>query len=269
MKVIVTAIVMCFGVWSASAALAAEPETVKSDATAKDGGDGASPNDTWRFKFYQGRWWYWLPTNYWAVYENGRWLMPVGGIAAARAKPSSSATTAAAAKNAEGGTFAEDYPAAPVGPEEARQSTEYYMSVGSAFNRHAHEHAQILERFAASGETVPAKIVKEQAAAIHHDVEQAQKSFSRLATSDDNDEDEDLPVAAAIKKLQGGLRKVSESLQRLEGQVQQQTAVQAELVRGQTAIISDLLTQANAAAEAAEEEQRKYEQNQKDLAGVD
>ncbi|HWB10813.1 MAG TPA: hypothetical protein VG826_16405 [Pirellulales bacterium] len=256
----------------------------------KQPGTDSSPSassDAWRFRFYQGRWWYWLPTNYWAVYEDGRWLMPILGDPPAGMKPSSSAATratyktgaatpagirsktegsppadATATNNTEGGSFSEDYPAVPLGPEEAGQSAEYYMSAGSTFSRHAHEHAQILERYAASGEAVPARIVKEQAAAIHHDVDQAHKSFSKLAAADAA-ENENLPPDAAIKNFQQELRKATELLQQLEAQVQHLSAVQAELVRGQSAIIANLLRQADEAAEVAEEraagEQRELE----------
>ncbi|HVX14877.1 MAG TPA: hypothetical protein VHC22_27050 [Pirellulales bacterium] len=27
----------------------------------------------WRYRYHEGRWWYWLPSNSWAVYDNGRW----------------------------------------------------------------------------------------------------------------------------------------------------------------------------------------------------
>lgn len=28
----------------------------------------------WRYRRHAGRWWYWLPKNQWAVWENGRWV---------------------------------------------------------------------------------------------------------------------------------------------------------------------------------------------------
>lgn len=240
MRAIISTIVLCFSVWSVSAAMAADRENAKS-------------SDSWRFKFHQGHWWYWLPANRWAVYENGRWLLPPEQSPKVEAK--------------EGGSFAEDYPVAPVTTEPAKHSADYYLSVGNVFSKHAHEHAEVLERYAASGETVPANIVKEQAKAIHRDVDQAQKSFSQVSVADEETTSDDLP--GAVKRLQVSLSKVTESLRRLESQVQRQGAVEATLVRGQTAIINRLFQQANEAARAAEEAQRKYEQNQKDLAGVD
>ena len=29
---------------------------------------------SWRYRHHDGRWWYWLPSNSWAVYENQRWV---------------------------------------------------------------------------------------------------------------------------------------------------------------------------------------------------
>jgi uncharacterized protein YkwD len=42
----------------------------------KDGGvsaQGAS-GEKWRYRWHQGRWWYWLPENRWVVWVNGRWM---------------------------------------------------------------------------------------------------------------------------------------------------------------------------------------------------
>ncbi|HWB12712.1 MAG TPA: hypothetical protein VG826_26035 [Pirellulales bacterium] len=238
-------------------------------------------SEAWRFKFHRGRWWYWLSTGYWAVYEDGQWLMPVQGNPPPEAKSSSpapraptnrtgaSSPAATATNHSKGGSFAEDYPAVSLG-QVPRQSADDHMSVGRAFGRSAHEHVQIMERYAASGETVPAKIVREQAAAIHHDVEQAQQSFSRVSMADnDGNEDENLPDAAAIKKLRQQLRKATESIRQLQSQVQQQRAVEAQLVRGQTAIISALLKQADEAADAAARAEAKREQEMKDRVGID
>jgi hypothetical protein len=266
MRAIITLIVVCSSVWSVSAAMAADPQNAKSDL-ATMAGDRTRASDAWRFKYYQGHWWYWLPAKQWAVYERGRWLMPPDKSAASGHESLSAVVAAAADAREESGSFAEDYPAAPVGLEPENQSAEYYLSTGNVFSRHAHEHAQLLERYASSGETVPASIVREQSKAIHHDVEQAQKSFSRVAAADEETTSENLPDA--VKKLQVGLRKVAESVRQLESRVQRQGSVEAALVRGQTAVIDRMLQQANEAATAAEEEQRKYEQNQKDLVGVE
>lgn len=85
----------------------------------------------------------------------------------------------------------------------------------------------------------------------------------------DGNEDENLPDAAAIKKLRQQLRKATESIRQLQSQVQQQRAVEAQLVRGQTAIISALLKQADEAADAAARAEAKREQEMKDRVGID
>lgn len=42
----------------------------RSDRTARSGRTG---EDDWRYRRYQGRWWYWTPDNQWVFYENNRW----------------------------------------------------------------------------------------------------------------------------------------------------------------------------------------------------
>lgn len=29
---------------------------------------------SWRYRYHQGRWWYWRPSNSWAVYDQDRWV---------------------------------------------------------------------------------------------------------------------------------------------------------------------------------------------------
>lgn len=29
--------------------------------------------DKWRFRYYQGRWWYWMPSNEWSYWDGARW----------------------------------------------------------------------------------------------------------------------------------------------------------------------------------------------------
>jgi uncharacterized phage infection (PIP) family protein YhgE len=188
------------------------------------------------------------------VYQNRRWIMPPKENLASgdeSASPAASTAGAAAADaGKESGSFAEDYPAVPEGRESARQSAEYHLAVGSAYNKHAAEHARILEKYSDLGETVPADVVKDHAGAIRHDVEQAQQSFSRLAKAD-----KDNPaVAEAVEKIQRGLRKVTESVQKLESHAQRQDAVQAQLIKDQTAEISALLNNSYTAAKEADRE---------------
>ena len=246
-----TIVSLSLGITSVS--LAATPEIGK-NTTAQATPERAAPSEAWRFKLYQGRWWYWLPSNRWAVYESHRWLVAPEESLASRAAATSAGTstteTAVADAATESGSFVDDYPAAPEGPESARQAAEYHLAVGKTYNRHADEHARILEKYAALGETVPAGVVKDHARAIRHDLEQSQTAFSRLAkVSKDNPE-----VAEAVERIQHGLRKVTESVRKLEGRVQRQDAVQAEIVRGQTAEVSALLNNSYSAAQEADRE---------------
>jgi hypothetical protein len=34
----------------------------------------ATSGDRWRFKQHQGLWWYWLPTNKWVYWTDGKWI---------------------------------------------------------------------------------------------------------------------------------------------------------------------------------------------------
>jgi hypothetical protein len=36
----------------------------------------APSSDSWRYKFYNGYWWYWTPDNRWLCYMNGQWIIP-------------------------------------------------------------------------------------------------------------------------------------------------------------------------------------------------
>lgn len=35
---------------------------------------GIPSSERWRYTYHQGRWWYWLPSHSWAVYQQGRWV---------------------------------------------------------------------------------------------------------------------------------------------------------------------------------------------------
>ena len=134
--------------------------------------------EAWRFRFYQGHWWYWLPSNRWAVYENRHWLTAPGetpALVGASAAPK----TEAVPKE----SFAEDYPAfgdTPESLELSRQSAEDHLVMAKTYSMFAKEHAHILERYATFAETVPAEVVREHAGTIRHQVERAEKVFVRL-----------------------------------------------------------------------------------------
>ena len=35
--------------------------------------------NAWRYRWYAGRWWYWMPDNRWMVWTGDRWINPVTG----------------------------------------------------------------------------------------------------------------------------------------------------------------------------------------------
>ncbi|MGA2066493.1 MAG: hypothetical protein ABSG86_16070 [Thermoguttaceae bacterium] len=65
---------------SAGAVSAADPQaTVVAPAPTAAGVTAPSPApspDSWRYKFYNGNWWYWTPDNRWLCYVNGQWVIP-------------------------------------------------------------------------------------------------------------------------------------------------------------------------------------------------
>lgn len=34
----------------------------------------AAQGEVWRYKYHQGRWWYWLPSNSWVYWQNSQWV---------------------------------------------------------------------------------------------------------------------------------------------------------------------------------------------------
>jgi|GEM_PF-1935051 len=237
-------------------AVASESDSVRmathrneSSQRAEKGSEGrAAQGDAWRFKRYGGRWWYWLPSHRWAIYVDQRWVAYKDGARAPEAPAASALEYSAEHADTGVASFADDYPAAPEGPDSARQSGEYHLAIGKAYNRHANEHARLLDKYAALGETVPAHIVKEHASAIRHDVQQAQKAFARFAEAGNDNPD----VVKAAEGLQQQLKDVTASIQKLEAHVEQEEAAAAKVIRGQSAEISSLLEDSYIAAQQAD-----------------
>jgi hypothetical protein len=48
------------------------------DVSARGDSAVSKANDAnrWRYKHHQGRWWYWLPSERWVVWKDGRWIDP-------------------------------------------------------------------------------------------------------------------------------------------------------------------------------------------------
>ncbi|HEX3727043.1 MAG TPA: hypothetical protein VHV08_12400 [Pirellulales bacterium] len=48
--------------------------TETQSATDQRGASGAQSGETWRYKRHAGLWWYWLPSNQWVYWSEGRWV---------------------------------------------------------------------------------------------------------------------------------------------------------------------------------------------------
>jgi uncharacterized protein YkwD len=56
---------------------AADGPTERRPTERKQGVAGAkSQDETWRYRWHEGRWWYWLPSERWVVWLDGRWVEP-------------------------------------------------------------------------------------------------------------------------------------------------------------------------------------------------
>lgn len=144
------------------------------------------PDERWRYKFHQGRWWYLRPNDEWLYWFEDHWVPH-------RPPPPAASKVLEGSQNVE-----------------AAESTS-----GSAMS--------------------------------------AQVGGSPPSTNN----------------VQEGLRQVTEAVARLERQVQRQAAAQALLIRGQSALIDRYQKQADESARTAEALERKREQNQRDLVGVE
>jgi len=86
MKILPTHLTACVVLaWAASYAFAQEgTQPTAADAHREQ----STPSDSrtsgpnaWRYQWFQGRWWYWLPEKRWAYWERSRWVdyTPPGG----------------------------------------------------------------------------------------------------------------------------------------------------------------------------------------------
>lgn len=213
----------------------AEPPSGDRSPAAIESGDGKSrAADAWRYKHFNGRWWYWLPSDRWAVYENDRWRLFKPALDASKDEKQTSAAPAE--------------PAAPESIDPARQVAEYQLAAGNAYNRHAREHARILERYAALGKPVPAEIVEQHADAIRRNVQQAQKAFAQLAEAGKDKPD----LLAAIERLQLRLAKAADSIERLKAHAENHEAAESQAIQSISAEIESLLRESHAAGQQAD-----------------
>lgn len=54
--------------------LARSPEAKKVSRPPQTTAERTANDQSWRYRYHQGRWWYWRPSNSWAVYEQNRWV---------------------------------------------------------------------------------------------------------------------------------------------------------------------------------------------------
>ena len=61
------------------------PLPSREDAGAAEGGPkpesrrrdpAATTSEAWRYRWHEGRWWYWLPRGRWVIWMDGRWVEP-------------------------------------------------------------------------------------------------------------------------------------------------------------------------------------------------
>lgn len=66
------ALIVVLGACQSSIIAAEKPQLA---AGAKSTVAPAQPaGDAWRYKYYEGRWWYWMPSNSWAWYDGRQWI---------------------------------------------------------------------------------------------------------------------------------------------------------------------------------------------------
>jgi hypothetical protein len=193
----------------------------------------ASQGDRWRFKYYQGRWWYWLPSQKWVVYENDHWA-PYDADDEEMVDDEQS--------------FSDFYPDVPASSGDAKKDAAYYLGRGKAYSIHADDHAKTLEKYAATVDSVPAQIVKEHASAIHRNVQAAKRSFALVEKADR----EQPGLASAVEQLQQRLDQTVESVKQLQARVANDEAVEAGAVAAQSAEISQLLRDSYTTARQAD-----------------
>jgi len=71
-KTIVAWVLCAAACWATAATAQTTSRATKAGAVASKTAEDVK----WRYKYHNGRWWYWLPTNSWACYDNGnqRWI---------------------------------------------------------------------------------------------------------------------------------------------------------------------------------------------------
>jgi hypothetical protein len=95
----------------------------------------------------------------------------------------------------------------------AARNAAYYLYSARTFDAHAKDHAQILNRYARTGQPVPKEVAEEQTAAIRRNVEAAKKDFDTLRAVSK----EDPNLAKKVAELEDRLSQVEQSRITLQG----------------------------------------------------
>lgn len=67
------ALIVVLGACQSSIFAAEEPQLAAS-AKSSTVGPAQPAGDAWRYKYHEGRWWYWMPSNSWAWYDGRQWI---------------------------------------------------------------------------------------------------------------------------------------------------------------------------------------------------
>jgi len=57
-----------------SSVIAAEKPQLAAGAKSSTAATSQPAGDAWRYKYHEGRWWYWMPSNSWAWYDGRQWI---------------------------------------------------------------------------------------------------------------------------------------------------------------------------------------------------
>ena len=57
-----------------SSSIAAEKPQLAAGAESSTAAPAQPESNAWRYKYYEGRWWYWMPSNSWAWYDGRQWI---------------------------------------------------------------------------------------------------------------------------------------------------------------------------------------------------
>ena len=113
---------------------------------------------------------------------------------------------------------------------------QYHLATAKTYNVQSHDHARILQKYAAADAMVPEDVVQEHVAAIRFSVAGAKKAVNKLSQA----EPRNAELSKQVAQLQQRYDKVNTLLKELEGQVSK-NSVKQQTVISQTQAISQQL----------------------------